>query len=260
MKIFYKYISIYKEFFNTSLSEELSFRFNFILQSLMNVSFIGVFFLTSIFIFDHVEHIGLWNEKEFLFFMSFVFAVDQTHYLIFSFNFWLLSDDVRMGNLDFYLLKPCPSLFIILLRRMAVPGIFTVLLTYSMVIYFGVQLNLHPMVWLSLPFCLLLSLSLLLGIEVLISIFNFFTIEGIGINQARLQVQQLYRWPDFIYKNPTRIWLLPFLAISSIPMRWAIDTSYWTWLLFMTGGASGLWAFILLIWPKALNLYESPSS
>ena len=241
-----KYLSLYKEFFKTSLSAELSFRANFTLQSLMNVSFIGVYFFTSVFIFNHIEHIGLWNEKEFLLFLSFVFAVDQTHYLIFSLNFWEFSSDVLFGTLDFHLLKPFPSLFIVLLRRLAIPGIFTVFLTYFMVIYFGLQVGLSPLAWLSLPFCLLLSLSLLLGVEVLISLFNFFTVEGMGINQARLQIQHLCRWPDFIYKNPARLWLLPFLAITSIPVRWILDVSYWSWLVAMFFGVlvlSGLLFF-----------------
>ena len=260
MKILYKYLSLYKEFFKTSLSEELSFRVNFILQSIMNVSFIGVYFFTSVFIFDHIEHIGPWNETEFLLFLSFAFAVDQTHFLIFAPNFWEFSGDIRLGTLDFHLLKPFPSLFIVLLRRVAVPGIFTLLFTYFLVIYFGLQVGLNLLVWLSLPFCLLLSLFLLLGIEVLISLFNFFTVEGMGINQARLQIQHLCRWPDFIYKNPARIWFFPLLAITSIPVRWMIDINYWSWVVTMFLGVLLLWFFIILLWPKALNFYESPSS
>ena len=260
MRTIYKYLSIYREFFKTSLSEELSFRANFTLQSLMNVSFIGMFFFTSIFIFDHIEHIGLWNETEFLLFLSFALAVDQTHYLIFAANFWTFSEDVRLGKLDFHLLSPVHSLFIVLLRVIAVPGLLTVILTYSMVIYFGIHVGLNPLAWLSLPFCLLLSLSLLVGIETLISLFNFFTIEGRGINQARLQLQQFCRWPDFIYKNPARLWLLPLLAITSIPARWLMDVSYWTWLISMFLGVILLWSIVLFLWTKALNFYESPSS
>ncbi len=255
-----KYLSLYQEFFKISLSEELSFRLNFTLQSLMNVSFIGVYFFTSIFIFNHVERIGLWDKTEFLLFLSFVFAVDQTHYIMFAPNFWHFSEDIILGGLDFHLLKPASSLFIVFSRRLAIPGIFTALLTYSMVIYFGIQADLSFMAWLSLPFCLILSLSLLLGIEILISLLNFFTVEGMGVNQIRLQIQHLCRWPDFIYRNPARLWLLPCLAITSVPVRWLLDLKYWDWLAIMLVGAVALWSFIFLLWPKALNLYVSPSS
>ncbi|MDE0092123.1 MAG: ABC-2 family transporter protein, partial [Oligoflexia bacterium] len=255
------YWAIYKEFFKTSLSEDLSFRANFTLQSLMNTSFIGVYFFTSVFIFNHVEQIGLWNREQFLFFLSFALFIDQIHYLVFSFNFWIFSDEVRLGSFDFTLLKPYPSLFITFFKRLAIPGVFTTIIAFFMLVYFGLKVDLNIWMWLSLPFCLILSLALLLSIEVLISVFNFFTIEGIGINQARLQVQQLCRWPDFIYKNPARLWLIPFLAITSIPVRYLLDFNYWTWLIILLGGVCLFWfVIIFFLWPKALSFYESASS
>ena len=258
--IIQKYFSVYKEFFKTSLSESLSFRFNFTLQAVMNISFIGVYFGTSIFIFDHVEHIGLWNKEEFLFFLSFALTVDQIHYLFFAPNFWEWSEDVRLGRLDFHLLKPVSSLFILLFRRSAIPGFLTVLAAFCLLIYFGLQADISFWLWLSLPFCLLFSLSLLLGFEVLISLFNFWTIEGMGINQLRLQLQHFSRWPDFIYRDPIRLWFLPFLAISSVPVRFLLDSNYWLWLALMAVGVIMLWLAVFFLWPKALNFYESPSS
>ena len=243
------------------MSEDLSFRENFVLQSLMNSCFIGVYFFTSIFIFNHVEQIGLWNKDQFLFFLSFALFIDQLHYFIFAFNFWIFSDDVRLGAFDFTLLKPVSSLFITYFKRLSTPGVFTILITFSMLVYFGIKLDLSLWMWLSLPFCAVLSLSLLLAIEVLISLFNFFTIEGIGINQARLQVQQIYRWPDFIYRGSVRLFLFPFLAITSIPVRYLLDFSYWTWLAFLALAVCLFWYIIIFfIWPKALNFYESASS
>lgn len=260
MKFFYKYISLYGEFFKTSLSRELSFRLNFLFQSLMNISFLSMYFFTSLFIFDHVEHIGPWDKLEFLFFVSFVFAVDQTYYLFFAANFWEFSEDIRMGTLDFHILKPFHSLFTVLLRNAAIPGIFTMCVSYSLLIYFGIQVNLTFLLWLSLPFCILLSVFFLLGIETLISLLNFFTVEGTGVNQIRNQVQHFCRWPDFIYRTPGRIWLLPFVIINSVPIRWILDTSYWSWMILMLCGLICFWSLLFFLWPKALNVYESPSS
>ena len=260
MKILGKYLSVYKEFFKTSFSESLSFRMDFQLQNLMNLSFLCTSFFTADFIFNHVEAIGFWNQTEFFFFLAFVFAVDQTHHLLFAYNFWELSRDVRLGTMDFTLLKPTSSFFIIFTRRLAVPVILTVILSYGLVIYFGWKVGLSWMAWLTLPLCLILALMLLLGIEVLIAMFNFITIEGIGINQVRLQMQHFLRWPDFIYKNPYRLWMLPFLAVTSIPARYLLDFHYWHWLSLMALGTVGIWICVAFFWPKAVHLYESPSS
>ena len=256
-----KYLLIYKEFFKTSLSEALSFRFNFVLQFFMNICFIGAFFFNSIFIFQHVDLIGLWNKEEFLFFLSFVLFLNQTHFFLIADNYWYFSENIKIGNFDFTLLKPISSLFITFFSRLMISNFSTVLISFCMLIYFGLQLDLSLAVWLSLPFCFFLSIALLCGIEIIVSLLNFFTIEGMGINQIRIQIQQVSRWPDFIYQKQLRFFLIPFLAISSIPVRWILNTSYWSWLLIMVVSTFTLWFCIIVwLWPKGLRWYESASS
>ena len=256
-----KYFLIYKEFFKTSLAEELSFRFNFLIQSFMNISLLGVYFLSSLFIFDHVSFIGLWEKDEFLFFLSFALLLDQTHYFLLSFNYWILSDNIKTGYFDFILLKPISTLFTTFFSRLAIPGVLTIPICFLIFLYFGLKLDLSLWVWLSLPVCFFFAMALLFGIEVIISLLNFITIEGLGVNQIRLQVQQLSRWPDFIYKKTTRFFLMPFLAITSIPVRWILDMSYWSWFIAMIGATAMLWFIILFwVWPSGLNRYESASS
>ncbi len=255
-----KYFSIYKEYFKTSLSEVISFRLNFSLQVIMNICFLGTFFFTASFIFNYIEYIGFWNKIEFFFFLSFLFMLDQIHYVAFSHNFWQFSEDVRLGNFDFHLLKPVSSLFIVFTRELAISGLVTIVFSFILFVYFGWKIDLTILSWLSLPLCLFVSLFLLLGIEVLISIFNFITIEGAGINQTRIQLQQLCRWPDFIYKNPVRLFMIPALAITSFPVRFLLDNSYWSWFAFMIIGTLILWIFIYWLWLKSIKLYESSSS
>ena len=226
----------------------------------MNIAFMASAFFTSIFIFDHIDRIGLWNKQEFLFFLSFVFAVEQTHYLFFSFNFWLFSEHIRMGTLDFLLLKPFSSLFIVFFRKAATSGIVTVFLSYLMMIYFGSQLEFGFLTWLSIPICVLLALFFFLGIEVFISLFNFLTIQGHGINDLRIQMQQFLKWPDRIYWKKIRLWLLPYLAITSVPASWILNFSYWRWMVILLLSSILLWILVLFLWPRFLKLYESASS
>ena len=255
------YFQIYIEFFKTSLVQDLSFRTNFLLLSLMNICFMAVYFSTSFFIFNHVDQIGLWKKEEFLFFISFALLVDQIHFFMLSSNFWMFSDHIRSGDFDFVLLKPISSIFVTFFNRITISSVFTILVALSSVIYFGSQLDLSVGAWISLPLCLFSSLALLLGIEVIMSLLNFFTIQGFGVNQFRLQVQELTRWPDFIYKNPARFLLVPFLAITSFPVRWILNFNYWFWFVLMLAGAFLGWLLIIFwLWPRALNLYESASS
>ena len=256
-----KYLLIYKEFFKTSLSEALSFRFNFILQFFMETCFIGAFFFNSIFIFHHVDFIGIWNKEEFLFFISFVLLSDQIHYLLVAGNYVGFSNSLLTGDFDFTLLKPISSLFITFFHRLTIPCFSTILISLCLFIYFALQLDLSLAVWLSLPFCLFLSLALICGISISISFLCFFTIEGGGINQIRSEMQYMSSWPDFIYKKYFRFFLMPFLAATSIPVRWILNTSYWSWLLIVILATVTLWFCIIFwLWSKGLNFYESASS
>lgn len=255
-----KYLKIHREFLRTSFNRQLSFRMNFSLQTLMGFFFLVTSFLAASFIFDHVENIGLWEREEFFLFLSFVLALDQTYTLLFAPNFWNFAEQIRIGELDFQLLKPAHSLFVIFTRVLGTPALITAFISYSLLIYFGFKVNIAWFQWLLLPFLLSLGLALLLALEIFISLLNFFTVEGSGVNFIRLRFQDLQSWPDFIYKNPTRKWLFPFLAVTSVPGRFLMDFSYWNWLLFMLGGTIFLWALLLLLWPRALRLYKSPSS
>ena len=255
-----KYLNIYKEFIRTSTSEATSFRLNFILQNIMNACFMMTFFLISSFIFDHIEHIGVWNKMEFFFFLSFVFALDQTHYLMFSYNFWQFSEDVLTGKLDFHLLKPVSILFIIFSRQLAIPGITTALGAYIAMIYFGIQLDISLLSWLMIIPLMVLSMAFLVSLEIIIAMLNFVTVEGAGINQMRLQIQHFCRWPDFIYKNPIRLTIIPFLIITSFPVRFLLNNGDWLRVIYMCFTALLLFFIIYFLWPKMLNLYQSPSS
>ena len=251
---------IYREFFKTSLSQAMSFRFDFLLQSLMNMSFMIIYYSSAFFIFNYVEKIGLWDKDQFFVFLSFVFVINQTHQFFFSFNFWQFSEDIRLGNLDFHLLKPFPLLFTVLLRTTAVGSFFTLLLTYGLFIYFGIKADLSVLSWILMPFSVLIALSLMLGLEVLISLINFFTIEGGAVNQIRIQVQHLQRWPDFIYKRNYLLFIFPFVAVTSVPVRSMLDFSFLSWFFLMSLGAILLWTLIVFFWPRFLVFYKSPSS
>ena len=256
-----KYLLIYKEFFKLSFAEALSFRFDFILEFFMNICFIGAFFFNSIFIFQHVDFIGIWNREEFLFFLSFVLLLNQAHSFFIDLNYWSFSKNIQTGNLDFILLKPISALFITFFNRLMIPSFSTVLISLYLLVYFGLQLDLNLAVWLSLPFCFFLSMALLCGIEIIISLLNFLTIEGRGIQQIRFQAHEILQWPDFIYQKQLRFFLMPFLAISSIPVHWILNTSYWSWLLIMVLATFTLWFLIIVwLWPKGLSFYESASS
>lgn len=258
-----KYLYIYKENFSTSLAEATTYRANFILSLVMELTICVLTLSTVSFIFDHVEKIGYWNEHQFLFFISFVLMVNQIHMAFISLNFWMFSEDIIQGTLDFKLLKPVSSIFLVFFRYIRVPTIPNIIFTSWLIFHYGSKLNFGFLEWILIPLLLVLSLTLMVSLEILMMISNFWLIDGFGINFLRMQFQNLSRWPDFVFSFYSRkilTFAFPILLVNSAPIRFLFDHSQWLWLVTLVGATLISWVAIYFLWQVGLNRYESASS
>ncbi len=257
------YLSVYKKFFDTSLAEASSFRTSFILIIFMDI----IFYLTTLssvsFIYDHVSTIGPWDKNQLMFFIAFMLTIDHLHMTIVSENFWELSVKIRTGTLDFDLLRPLSSIFSVFFRYVRTSSLVNTPLVWSMLVYFGMKVNLSAAQWLIIPILIILGFVLFVLIEFCLSVAMLWTIEGWGINFLRMQLQQLARWPNFIYSYLPRKVLtifLPILLVGSGPVNFIFDSKNQVLLL---GAIFAILAFCLILkhlWAFALTKYDSPSS
>ena len=258
------YLKIYLEFFKTSMAEASSYRLNFILLFLVDIAFYIINFAPIDFVFSHIDHIGAWNRDQFMFFISFAMVVDHLHMTLISGNFWMLANDLKLGNLDFTLLKPVHSIFPVFFRYVRVSSLASAPVVWFLLIYFAWKAQLEPLSWALLPLMILVSFLLMALIEILIATLMFWTTEGIGINFLRMQLQRLGQYPDFAYQTLTRrffLFVLPVLLASSGPIHFLLSPQeHWPKLIHLAL-AIGIAALLLRkVWRIALNRYESASS
>ena len=258
-----QYWNVYKEFLKTCFAEASTYRLHFALLIIMD----NVFYLTSLsavsFIFDHVDTIGPWSKSEFMFFISFMLVVDYFHMTFVSENFWMFSYNLRMGMLDFILIKPLGAMFTIFFRHIRPSTLFNFWVPLGCITYFGNQLGLGWSDWVLLPFLIIMALVLLTSLEILISMSMFWVIEAVGINFLRMQLQQLSRWPDFVYKYYAKKFftiILPILLVGSGPVTFFLDRNQWPMLVAMFAAILVSWLFIRYFWQLGLRHYESASS
>ena len=257
------YLSIYGKFVATSFSVNMSFRTSFVLLIIMDIFFYLSTLFTVDFLFDHISTLGPWNREQLMFFISFMLVIDNLHMAILSESFWVLARQIKTGDIDFILLKPVHSIFTIFFRYARPSSLINAILTWSVLIYFGIQISLSPLSWFLLPFLVLLSFTLLSILEILISTSMFWMQEGLGINFLRMQLQQLSRWPEYIYSNiPKRIFLIgfPMLLVGSGPVHILIDHNQWPFLIALIFAIIIFMIILLKIWRVALLHYESASS
>lgn len=257
------YLSIYNRFIATSFAEAASFRLNFILLIVMDIVFYISALATVSFIYDHVSMIGPWSKEQLMFFVSFMLAVDHLHMIILSESFWMLSTDIRTGNLDYILLKPVHSIFIVFFRYFRASSLLNIFITWATLIYFGIKADLSVLSWCFLPFLVFLAFILLAILEIIISTSMFWLTEGLGINFLRMQLQQVSRWPDYIYQRSIKkifTVAFPILVIGSAPVRFLYDNRVYENIIFLLIAIIISFFALLKIWKIALNRYDSASS
>lgn len=257
------YAQVYYEFLRTCFAEVATYRLHFVLLIFLDLVFYGISIATVQFIFEQVDSIGPWDRNQFLFFLCFMLAIDHLHMTFISENFWTFSRDLRQGNVDFILLKPTGALFTIFFRNMRPGSLCNVWAPWAGLIWYGSQAGLAWWSWVALPGLLLLGLALLGSLEILLSLSMFWLIESTGINFLRLQVQQLSRWPDFVFRYTVGKFFtifFPILLVGSAPVRFLLDPRDWHFLAGCLVALLASWWLIRVVLRLGLRAYESASS
>ncbi len=258
-----KYALIYREFFATCLAEATTYRMHFVLLIVMDLLFYATTLTTVDFIYQHVSAVGPWDRNQFMFFLAFLLTVDQLHMTFVSESFWVLSASIRNGDLDFLIIKPVNLYFLIFLRHIRPASMLLCFVTVFLLWHFGTKAGLGWVQFMLLPVLLILALLFLVSLEILISASMFWLVEGTGVNFFRMQLQQVSRWPDFVfYGLPRRFFtfVIPVLLIGNAPVQFLFSPFAFSSLLWMIGLTVVIWVLIERIWSKALRQYESASS
>lgn len=258
-----KYLHIYGGFVSTSFSESMSFRVHFFLLIVMDLFFYLSAFMALEIIYGHVETVGIWRKEQLMFFLAFMLSINQLTMTLSSEGYWRFPEMLKKGDLDFFLIKPVAGIFIIFFRYVRPGSMFNVLFTLPALVYFGLEVGLSPVSWVLLPFLLVMGYLLQSAIDLMMASLMFWMLEGTGMNFVRMELQQLARWPDFIYPRVFRNLLtfgLPVLLIGSAPVRFLLDLHDFAPAIAMLVALMVCWGILSVLWRLGLRAYESASS
>src|SRR3974377_2202421 len=119
VQMFSRYLSVYGALWRNSVAREMSFKSNFLLWIVVELLWFGLQLSFISVLYLHTEHIGTWTKWQVVLLIGASHLIQQVFQAFFLVNCTNLSELVRTGKLDFLLLLPVNSRFVISLRQVS---------------------------------------------------------------------------------------------------------------------------------------------
>lgn len=261
-----RYGTIYVALWKNSVTRETMFKGNFLLWILVEIlwfglqlSFIGVLYL-------HTDEIGTWTKWQVVLLVGVSHFIQQIFQAFFLVNCANLSELVRNGKLDFLLMLPANTRFIISLRQVDLGGFVNAASAVAIMAYAGHRLHLALTPGVLLGFLALCVLGILIhySLMFMLATISFWTVRAQGIVYGYYNLFQIARMPDEAFRGLFKAvftFALPMLLVSNVPVRLLtnkLDSPLpWLMLLGMTAGCAMISEWV---WRISLRHYTSASS
>src|SRR6266404_1445049 len=112
-----RYFHIYAALWKNSVIREMGFKSNFLLWIVVELLWFALQLAFITVIYQHTDHIGDWSKWEVVLLIGASHFIQQIFQAFFLTNCTELSELIRTGRLDFMLLLPVNTRFLISLRK-----------------------------------------------------------------------------------------------------------------------------------------------
>jgi ABC-2 type transport system permease protein len=237
-----RYAAVFRTFLVNSLIRDMAFRANFIIECISSITWtlmnLGLYLL----IYKYTDEFGSgWGQWEFFIFLATTMIINSLVQAFFMPNCEEISELIRSGGLDFALLKPIDTQFLISLQKAdwsALSNFFAglMLLVVSMWQVSHREVNPIPI---SLIAWLLYPVYVLCGVTIMYSVMISLAATGIwlGRNQSLYDfwfyITNFSRYPMEIYDGSVGsvlrfsfTFFLPILLVVNVPARMLAQPLY----------------------------------
>ena len=261
-----RYAAIYGALWKNSVTREMMFKSNFLLWIVvellwfgLQLSFIGVLYL-------HTQQIGTWTKWEVILLIGTSHFIQQMYQAFFLINCTNLSELVRTGKLDFLMLLPVNTRFVVSLRQLDLGAFVNAGFAIAVMLFALRQLSFVPSFVQILAFLILCLAGIIIhySLMFLLATISFWTVKAQGIVWGYYNLFNIARMPDEAFRGLFRAlftFALPMLLVSNVPAR-----------VLVKPATSPRWALLLLAmtfvcfcvsewgWRASLKRYTSASS
>ena len=252
-----RYWRVWLMFLKVSLSREMIFRWNFLIEVVTTCFWIAAQLLLFQIIFGHVSNIGDWSQSEYYGFMATGMLINAFVEMLFMPNCANLSEQIRTGNLDFALVKPIDTQFFVSFQTvdmslLAQVAVSLGLLAYSVTASHVTVTLISVLMYL---FLVAVAVGFFYGMMIALASAAVFMGRNQGLYDFWFYVTSFARYPGDMYRQGAVgeiFWfgfsfVIPILLVVTVPSR-----------LFLQKSLSPNWG-VLVIAPvlTALTLWGS---
>lgn len=273
------YVRVFGTFARNSLMRDMSFRWNFIIDSVSSLTWMLMNLGFYLLIFSYTDSIGQstgWGKHQFFVFLSTTLFINSLVQAFFMPNAEEFSELIRTGQLDFALLKPIDTQFLISLAKIEFSSLSNfcfaaVLLSYSLwQLHAGGELQLS---WIQV---VIYPLYVLCGVGILYSLMTGLAATSIWLGRNTslydfwFYITNFSRYPMEIYNGRFGMplqrfftFVIPVLIVVNIPARllaWPLGKQNWPLAMFALAATIGSLWVSRRIFQRALYSYRSASS
>ena len=262
-----RYLGIYTALFKNSLAREMIFKGNFLLWIvvdslwfIMQLCFISVLYL-------HTDSIGSWTKWQVVLLIGASNFIQQIFQAFFLINLTNLSELVRSGKLDFLLLLPVNTRFVISCRQVDLGGFFNATAAACVMAYAAHKIPVHPSLLHIGGFFALALAGVLIhySLMLLLAAICFWTVKAQGIVMGYYNLFNIARMPDEAFHRgvfkAVFTFAIPMILVSNVPARVLTEKLDSPAPVLLLLGMAGVCAFVSeLGWRASLRRYTSASS
>lgn len=269
------YLRVFLTFARNSLVRDMTFRANFLIDCVSSLSWVLMNLGFYVLIFEYTGEIGAqtgWHKYEFFVFLATTLFVNSLVQTFFMPNAEELSELIRTGSLDFALLKPIDTQFLVSLQRIEWSSLGNFAFAAGLLGYSLSRLDYRP------PLVQMLLYPVYVGCGVLV-LYSLMTVLSsvsvwLGRNQSLYDfwfyITNFSRYPMEIYSGPIgtplrRVFTfaIPILLVVNVPARLLakpLAPENWPLAGLALLATVGSLLVSRLIFTRALNSYRSASS
>ena len=272
------YLRVFLTFARNSLVRDMTFRGNFLIQTISSISWVLMNLGFYTLIFNHIGRDGElaagsgWRQYEFFVFLATTLFVNSLVQAFFMPNAEEFSELIRTGGLDFALLKPIDTQFLISLHKVSWASLANFVFAGGLLGYSMHKLEYAP----GIVEVLLYPVYIVCGVAIMYSLMISLSATSIwlGRNQTLYNfwfyITNFSRYPMEIYDRGLGIplkwfftFIIPVLVVVNVPARLLakpLGPDGWPLALFALAATVGsLWAS-RWVFKRALLSYRSASS